>query len=649
MPGARVPRTLLALLAVLAAVVAVAVVGSAGPAGAQEDARLVIRAVDSREYPAVGIDVMAIDASPGPGDFAVAQNGVQAADLTASSLTELGTPVGTVFVIDSSEGMKEQGALDTTKVAVEEYVRNAQPNERFALVAVSGEPRVVVEFTDDIALILDGLDGLVAAGTSPMVDGVKVGLNLYDDRPDLQPNLVVVSGSADNGSTLSLDSVRGDVREESAAVFAVGIALPGFDGGSVSALASASNGAYVQADDPDGVGPALRTFQGAIEGQYRLAYTGDPAAGTLDLVVSAGDLEASASVNPGMYTEGPGLNPQVAQRAPGSGGFLSGTAGKLLGALLALIAVTMFAYVIGRIVVTDDSSLESVLRPYAGGFASPDEEGEDDGSLAQTNVMKRAVDLTTKFAENQGILTRVERMLEKADLPLRAGEALFFYVAMVAVLTLLALLLSRNLLIGLGVLAVVALLPPAILSYLATRRQKKFVSQLPDTLQLLSGSLRAGYSLMQGIEAVAQQVEDPMGRELRRVVVESRLGRPAEDSMEDAADRMQSPDFSWAVMAIRIQREVGGNLAELLLTVADTMVQRERLRRDVKSLTAEGRISAIVLGGLPLILGVVMWVINPEYIEVLFDNRLGQLMLAGSVLLAFFGFWWMKKTIEIEV
>ena len=90
------------------------------------------------------------------------------------------------------------------------------------------------------------------------------------------------------------------------------------------------------------------------------------------------------------------------------------------------------------------------------------------------------------------------------------------------------------------------------------------MSQLPDTLQLLSGSLRAGYSLQQGVEAVSQEVEDPMGRELRRVMVEARLGRPLETALDDAADRMASPDFEWAVMAIRIQREVGGNLAELL-------------------------------------------------------------------------------------
>ena len=102
-------------------------------------------------------------------------------------------------------------------------------------------------------------------------------------------------------------------------------------------------------------------------------------------------------------------------------------------------------------------------------------------------------------------------------------------------------------------------------------------------------------------------------------------------------------------MAINIQREVGGNLAELLMTVADTMIQRGRLRRDVKSLTAEGKISAIVIGILPPGLGATMWVINPKYVRPLITEGLGQALLIGSTLLAAVGFWWMKKVIEVEV
>jgi tight adherence protein B len=112
---------------------------------------------------------------------------------------------------------------------------------------------------------------------------------------------------------------------------------------------------------------------------------------------------------------------------------------------------------------------------------------------------------------------------------------------------------------------------------------------------------------------------------------------------------MGSDDFGWAVMAIRIQREVGGNLSELLMTVADTMTHRERLRRDVSALTAEGRISAYVLGSLPVGLGFVLWGMNPEYIGKLFDHTMGQIMLGASLLFMAIGFAWMFKIIKIEI
>jgi tight adherence protein B len=140
-----------------------------------------------------------------------------------------------------------------------------------------------------------------------------------------------------------------------------------------------------------------------------------------------------------------------------------------------------------------------------------------------------------------------------------------------------------------------------------------------------------------------------MAFELNRVLVEARLGRALEDALEDAAARMGSPDFDWAVMAIRIQREVGGNLAELLSTVADTMIHRERLRREVKALTAEGRMSAGVLGLLPVGLGLMMYAINPTYMRVLFEDPFGKVMLGAGTVMGAFGFWWMKKTITIEV
>ena len=189
----------------------------------------------------------------------------------------------------------------------------------------------------------------------------------------------------------------------------------------------------------------------------------------------------------------------------------------------------------------------------------------------------------------------------------------------------------------------------SIVNFLANRRKKAFLSQLPDTLQLLSSTLKAGYSFMQGVEAVSHEVEDPMGSELRRIVTEAQLGRPLEEAMDASAQRMDSDDFAWAVMAVKIQREVGGNLSELLMTVADTMTARERLRRDVAALTAEGKMSAIVLGVLPILLGMAMWAMNKEYINTLFTDSLGKVLLGASVTAALAGFAWMKKIIDIEI
>ena len=239
--------------------------------------------------------------------------------------------------------------------------------------------------------------------------------------------------------------------------------------------------------------------------------------------------------------------------------------------------------------------------------------------------------------------------LERASLPLRAAEAMFFVATLAFLLGVVAVVLTGNLLMGLVVFGFALMLPKAILDMRVRRRQKKFVGQLPDMLALLAGTLKAGYSITQGFEAVSKEVDEPMGKELRRVVTEHRLGRTLEDALDSTAGRMGSDDFAWTVMAIKIQREVGGNLAELLMTVADTMTQRERLRRDVNSLTAEGRVSAFILGLLPPALGVVMYMMNRDYIMELFTPGLGYVMIGAAVVAMVIGFVWMKKIITIEV
>jgi tight adherence protein B len=280
----------------------------------------------------------------------------------------------------------------------------------------------------------------------------------------------------------------------------------------------------------------------------------------------------------------------------------------------------------------------------------PDDEpfvARGDQALAETAVLQRMVGITGRLADRAGLLSRTEDALEQADLPLRPPEALFFYFAGLCVVGLLGLLVLP-LPMALGFAVLVGVAPVIWLHRRRKGRLREFQEQLPGTLNLLSGSMRAGFSFAQGLESVANEASQPTRRELQRVFTESRLGRPVEDALEDSAQRMTSVDLMWAVMAIRIQREVGGNLAELLDTVSETMTQRERLRLEIKALTAEGRFSGWILGIFPVVFAGILYLVQPDYMGVLFDEPMGIMAIIAAAIGTFIGAIWLRKILQIE-
>jgi tight adherence protein B len=272
------------------------------------------------------------------------------------------------------------------------------------------------------------------------------------------------------------------------------------------------------------------------------------------------------------------------------------------------------------------------------------------GALGGSQVARSAVDLAGRVVQKRDLDTNLGSKLEAAGVPLRPAEWLVIHVGAPIVLGLGLLLLSGfKLLPALIGVAIGTIVPFAYLSIKESKRKAAFAAQLPDTLQLLAGSLSTGYSLPQATDVVVRESAAPMSVELGRSLVEARLGVPLEDSLEATATRMDSVDFAWVVMAIRIQREVGGNLAEILNSVATTMRERERLRRQVQVLSAEGRLSAVILGGLPLLLIVYMVLVRPEYISLLVTSSLGILMSVVGVALLVGGSFWLRKVVKVEV
>ncbi len=253
-----------------------------------------------------------------------------------------------------------------------------------------------------------------------------------------------------------------------------------------------------------------------------------------------------------------------------------------------------------------------------------------------------------EVASRRGVLQIVKRLLDQADLPVRPAEALFVYLVGAVVGGSLGLLLG-NAFWGLAVLVALAVLPWMALMGVAKHRTATFTAQLPDMLQLLGTTLRSGFSILQGLTTVSQQLADPIGKEMRHVVAEARLGRPLVDALNEVAQRVHSEDFEWVVTAIGIQREVGGNLAELLDIVADTMIARARIRREARTLTAEGRIGAVIISVLPIAIGLFVYAVNPGYIHPLLHQAFGEILFYGSIVLGVIGIFWVRKLVDIEV
>jgi tight adherence protein B len=610
-------------------------------AAAQSGPSVVLRRVDSTDPTKTAVVFQYDGDAKDVSSLELTENAKPITPTTAAAPTN---DVGLAIVLDDSASTDKTAVLDQAKTAAKALVASLPATTKVAVVKAGGDAVLMQALSNDKASISKQIDLVTPSKASDgaLWEGVARAAAQFRDTT-LIPNILLITDGNDGSGTSFADG-KGAVLEVGAEVFAVGV---GDNVGSdASDLATLTGGRYQASAKAADIPGFVNGFAPAMTGQYSLTYASTGANGVNDVTLKVGSATAKGSFVAGSLAAGA---QELAFQAPtGDLSFFEKDAAKLLAVVLGLLAAGLGAYALISLVVKDDTGLSAVLQPYSDYVANEEEEGAEQG-MAQTALMQRAVELTQQFAERQGFLTKVEGSLERANLPLRAAEAMFFYAVAAAIVGLLALGLSRNIIIFVVVLGLAVLLPPAVLNFLATKRKKQFNALLPDTLQLLSGTLRAGYSMMQGVEAVSQEVAEPMGRELRRVVTESRLGRPLETSLDAVAERMDSPDFAWAVMAIRIQREVGGNLSELLMTVAQTMTQRERLRRDVSTLTAEGRVSAYVLGILPIGLGGAMLALNPKYMDPLFDTGLGNFLFGAGLLMMIIGFVWMNKLVKVEI
>ena len=263
-------------------------------------------------------------------------------------------------------------------------------------------------------------------------------------------------------------------------------------------------------------------------------------------------------------------------------------------------------------------------------------------TIEATGILAKAL---TKFSFTE----RLQRVLDQANIPWSAAQTLV-RISVVAVLLLAGLLIAKvALLPALGIGAATFILP---ILYLFRRRKKrlnKLVNQLPDVFELLSQALRAGHSLASGMQLIARELPDPAGTEFGRVFHEQNLGLKIEDALRNMAERVNMLDVRFFVTAVLIQRQTGGDLAEVLDKIGSVIRERIKLFGTVQALTAEGRLSGYVLLALPILMFVVMLQINREYAMMLITDPTGKMMLTVAVVMQLMGWAMIKKIVNIKV
>ena len=237
----------------------------------------------------------------------------------------------------------------------------------------------------------------------------------------------------------------------------------------------------------------------------------------------------------------------------------------------------------------------------------------------------------------------------KADIPLRGEEFIMINVLLISGCGLLMLMVTGNFVLGWIGTVFGYILPRVIVKRAKNKRVQKFNAQIGDSLTVMSNSLRAGFSFLQAMEMVAREMPSPISDEYGRTLREMNLGTPTEEALVNLTQRVDSDDLDLVMTAVLIQRQVGGNLSEVLDGISHTIRERIRIKGEIKTLTAQGRISGMIVGALPVVIGLVLSVINPGYIGVLFTDPLGLALLTAGVISQIIGIALIKKTVDIKI
>jgi tight adherence protein B len=563
----------------------------------------------------------------------------------------------TVLAIDTSNSMKGKRIAEARKAALK-YLDTVPANVEIGIVTFDDKVVVRQEPSLDREKSKAVVNDLSMSLNTALYEGVQTAIKTTG-ASDGQRQVLVLSDGKDNTGA-DLEPVVEAIKSSGVKVDVVALEQGANAPDPLTKMAEAGKGEVVEASDPAALTAAFNSEAGTLARQVLVTAT-VPAGvksndATVKVTLDVGDTAHTAEAFVTVHDPSSVATAPVAQVSNQIDGSTPISQPLMYSAVLAiglgLIGVVWVALgtkpAEAKLPLSDQMQLYTATEPVGAKTTRTQVRAEQAASNSIADQARQAA--ANVLSTNEGIEAKIALQLEGAGMALKSSEWLLMHVGIAFASGLLGLLITAGNPIALVLFFIAGAIGPWVyLSMKRAKRLKAFGAGLADTLQLMSGSLSAGLSLAQSMDTIVREGAEPITAEFKRAIVESRLGVQLEDALEGVADRMGSRDFKWVVMAIRIQREVGGNLAELLLTVANTLREREYLRRHVRALSAEGRLSCFILGGLPPAFLVYLTLTKPDYVHPMYTTPIGWIMCAGMAILLSVGILWMSKVAKVEV
>ena len=585
----------------VAALVAVfATLALVAPAAAQiDDREIQIVELDNSQYPRVDVIV---DVPPSFADtdltaaqFALQEGGVRR-DIAVAKLQET---TAVVLAIDTSGSMTGE-PLAVAKQAAIGFLDGLSDQNPVAVVGFGDQATVASELTTDRDASRAAVTALASGGETTLFDALVTSADVLGEAAADRVALVVLSDGADTQSAASATQAVAALNAEEITVYSVGLETGDAQLTELAGLTADVDGRYLPATDLAQLNAVYDDLAARLTNQYQLTFEAT-SNGPIEIVVTVSNqgnlaiVTAEAELAPASATPGATAQPsaptnEAAATTPVEAVLETVAPGRLqagwvfwagAGALFFTFSVIAF------------SVMNMAKAPPRRGIEARNR--QNDRKLSGfADWASSVVDRLFLDGQRRGAMNAA---LDRAGLNVRPGE----FIVLTAGMAVAGLALGWFVhpFVGLGIAAAIGFSSRFFVAFLGMRRRNLFATQLDNTLLVLASSLRAGHGVQRALSAVAEESESPTNEEFTRVVAETRIGRDLIEALQGVADRLGNEDFEWVVRAVAINRELGGNLSEVLDNVANTIRERNQLRRQVKALSAEGRLSAMVLYILP--------------------------------------------------